>query len=235
MQPAQSAQDAATIKTELRSDSERSVLLPRNTSEKANANDALSVMHEARAGMHRPDSGSALTGLEPARSANAAELPVGAKPRNNGRCTRIGGGCAVSTARVYSDGTGVGRTQLRALLRHGWHAAHASAGPQENSEAATDPCKRVQPEPDPAATDGGRHSAGVEKPRWAASFAGLFAASAPGRPETAVPEWNFTLLHEKLRDTAEPATPLAVPEISYLHHRLIGPFFSESIKKLILT
>ncbi len=38
----------------------------------------------------------------------------------------------------------------------------------------------------------------------------------------AVPASNFKPLRGKLRHAAEPNTPLAVPEITYLHHRLLG-------------
>jgi hypothetical protein len=51
---------------------------------------------------------------------------------------------------------------------------------------------------------GCRYSAGVEKPRWPASFARLLAAPAAGRSESAVRE------------------SICEPNISYLHHGLLG-------------
>ena len=78
----------------------------------------------------------------------------------------------------------VGGTQLRALLRHRRHEAHAPARTREHSEAATDPCGRVQPEPDPAPVAGCGNAAGVAKPWWRASFARLFPAHAPGGSES---------------------------------------------------
>ena len=64
--------------------------------------------------------------------------------------------------------------------------------------------------------------AGVEKPRWSVTFAHLLAAHAAGRSESAVREPSCKLPCERLGDAAEPPTPLAVPEISYLHHGLLG-------------
>src|ERR1039458_8841391 len=74
----------------------------------------------------------------------------------------------------------VGRAQLRALLRDGRHAALPSARTRKHSEAATDPCGRVQSQPDPAQAAGCGHAAGTEKPRGTSVFA-TFALSA--RPE----------------------------------------------------
>jgi hypothetical protein len=67
----------------------------------------------------------------------------------------------------------VDRTQLRALLRYGWHAALPSARAGEHSEAATGPCRSVQLESDFAQAAGSGYAARAQKPRWASTFATL--------------------------------------------------------------
>ena len=62
-----------------------------------------------------------------------------------------------------------------ALLRDGRDAALPSARTRKHSEAATDPCGRVQPEPDPAHIAGRGHAARTEKPLWQARCARSFA------------------------------------------------------------
>src|SRR5713226_6324088 len=69
------------------------------------------------------------------------------------------------------------RGELRALLRDGRDAALPSARTQKHFEAATDPCGRVQSEPDPAQIAGCGHAAGVEEPSWTGIFP-TFALSA---------------------------------------------------------
>ncbi len=58
----------------------------------------------------------------------------------------------------------VSGTQLRALLRHRRHEAHAPPRTREHSEAAVGACRRVQPQPHPAPVAGCGNAAGVEKP-----------------------------------------------------------------------
>src|ERR1019366_4472115 len=118
----------------------------------------------------------------------------------------------------------VGGTQLRALLRHRRHEAHAPARTPKHSKAAVGSCRRVQPEPDPAPVAGCGHAAGVEKPVWPASFAGLFPAHATGSSELALQKSNLNVRREILGEPTNPSTPLAVPKISCLHHRLLDQF-----------
>jgi len=65
----------------------------------------------------------------------------------------------------------VDRTQLRALLRDGRHAALSSARAGEPSEAATGPCRSVQLESDSAQAAASGNAARTEKPRWATILA----------------------------------------------------------------
>ena len=93
---------------------------------------------------------------------------------------------AAGAGRVRQESTApAGRVrgaQLRALLRDGRDATLPSARTQKHSKAATDPCGRVQSEPDSAQVAGCRHAAGVEQPRWHAHFVCLFAP-APSKSE----------------------------------------------------
>src|SRR5208337_5559072 len=78
-----------------------------------------------------------------------------------------------------------------------------------------------QPKSDPAPVAGCGYAAGVEKPRWHASFAPLFPAHPPGGSESALPKSNLNVPREILGETTKPNMPLVVPEISYLHHGLL--------------
>jgi hypothetical protein len=73
-------------------------------------------------------------------------------------------------ARAYcGDGESFSGTDLCPLLRDGRNATHASARTREHSEATTDPCGRLQPEPDSTET------AGAGTPReWKNRQGGLF-------------------------------------------------------------
>src|SRR5664280_1736678 len=115
----------------------------------------------------------------------------------------------------------VGGTQLRALLRHRGHEAHAPARTREHSEAAVGSCRRLQPEPNPAPVAGCGNAAGVAKPWWRASFARLFPAHAPGGSESVSQKSKLHVPREIPRKPTNPSTPLAVPKISCLHHRLL--------------
>ena len=122
---------------------------------------------------------------------------------------------------------GVGGTQLCALLRHRRHAAHPSAWPREYSETAVDPRRCLQPKSDPAATVGSWHTTGVEKPRGSAYFVRLLVLLIHREDRaSSLREPKFKLLCALLCQQPGPNTPIAVPETSYLHHRLLGSFDS---------
>src|SRR5208282_1146321 len=52
----------------------------------------------------------------------------------------------------------------------------------------TDPCRRVQPEPDPAQTAGCGHATGAEKPCWASVFPTFVLSAVPGEGRFADPD-----------------------------------------------
>lgn len=79
----------------------------------------------------------------------------------------------------------------------------------------------LQLELDSASVDGSGNAAGVEKPRWHAFLAHLFPDHMPGRSESAPTKPDLDVLHEGLRETTEPGTPLAVQKFSFLHHGLL--------------
>src|SRR5664279_1158644 len=126
----------------------------------------------------------------------------------------------------------VGGTQLRALLRHRRHEAHAPARTREHSEAAVGSCRRLQPEPNPAPVAGRGHAARVEKPLRQAGSVPFLAVHTPQGFQSPLPKPNLDVLREILRKTTKPNTPLAVPKISYLHHGLVGSF-SDKVKLTI--
>jgi hypothetical protein len=116
----------------------------------------------------------------------------------------------------------VSRAQFHALLRDGRDAALPSTRTPKHSEAATDPCGRVQSERDLAQVAGRGHAAGVEKPRWHASFVHLFTAQASGNSEWA-PAQSTGNISDNIRcGITKPNIPLAAPQIRYMHHRLLG-------------
>ena len=79
------------------------------------------------------------------------------------------------------------RTQLRALLRDGWHATLPSAGAGEHSETAVDTRGSVQPESDSAKAAGSGHAAGAEKSRWGGVWATLALSVVPDDDRFACP------------------------------------------------
>ena len=90
--------------------------------------------------------------------------------------------------RAVAAARGVGRAQFRALLRDGRHEALPSARTRKHFEAATDPCRRIQPEPDPAQTAGCGHATGTEKPCWASVFPTFVLSAVPGEGRFADPD-----------------------------------------------
>lgn len=82
---------------------------------------------------------------------------------------------------------GADRTQLRALLRHGGHAALPSAGAGEHSEAAVGARGSVQPESDSAKAAGSGHTAGAERSRGPDAFATLALSAVPNDHRFACP------------------------------------------------
>jgi transposase len=115
----------------------------------------------------------------------------------------------------------VSRAQLRALLRDGRDATLPSARTQKHSKAATDPCGRVQSEPDPAQVTGRGHTEGVEEPRWHIHFVCLFAAHAPGKSEWAPAKPIGNISDKIFCGITKANTPLAVPQTRHFHHGLL--------------
>src|ERR1035441_1359605 len=112
-----------------------------------------------------------------------------ASRRNNKRAMRNGGGGAGRVREEFiAAARRVGRAQFRALLRDGRHEALPSARTRKHFEAATDPCRRVQPEPDPAQTAGCGHATGAEKPCWASVFPTFVLPAVPGEGRFADPD-----------------------------------------------
>ena len=126
-----------------------------------------------------------------------------------GKARRAAGGVRESAAgagRVRQELTAaagrVDRTQLRALLRDGRHAALSSAGAGEHSEAAVDPRGSVQPESDSAQAAGSGHAAGAEKPLRQTCFDPLLTLHVSDKSEAVLQKPNLRVRCQVLCEIA---------------------------------
>ena len=163
---------------------------------------------------HRRDGGR--QGIPLRRGAGAGKELPGAQLHSGAaaeRAAQMGGQGRPATGGVRQPAAGpgqlrqelaatagrVGRTQLRALLRHRRHAAHASAQTHQHPQAAVDPCGRIQPEPDLSQVVGRRDAARVEQPGQNAVVVLVGPVHPPTGAQPALPKHDSQIANNASR------------------------------------
>src|SRR5208282_2040060 len=157
----------------------------------------------------------------------AAELGGQSGGATSGVCEPAAGAGRVRQEFTAAAGR-VSRAQLCALLRDGRDAALPSARTQKHSEATTDPCGRVQSEPDPAPIAGCGHAARTEKPCWASVFAILALSVVPDDDQFATPAAYSHCWPEDDTLFPLPHTSSPLAHSSYFCHGLLREYFVAS-------